>query len=402
MGSKGDSALFRSRALAALEEQHGVERPEVLLPRTTLGAFALLSCFLLSITAFCVFGEVELPGKATAVVRRDRNSVTVSSAVSGPVLSAVVRSGDYVKAGQVLVSLSSAELESAKQAAQEQLDWVRAQRAKFESSERKLLEDRRTIVGKQLALDAALLTNAQRDASRLRQRLQKHRALEKEGIVSAEQTEALASRLDAADSAVLERQVHRAALDLELNDLASRLTEQEKVWAQRVTDAEQALRASARVAQQSVIVAPQNGRVEALNVEVGQHLAAGAPICKVVPDGNDWHLVAFVPQADAAFIKPGDRVSIELQGFSRAEFGRATGRVAAMALDASPDFELHELIKADGAGVSRVDVTLEQSSQNSSLLARARPGAPATLRYVTRRRSLLGLVLSQTQKWIDY
>jgi HlyD family secretion protein len=117
------------------------------------------------------------------------------------------------------------------------------------------------------------------------------------------------------------------------------------------------------------IVSPIDGVVVARNIEVGQTVAAdAAPLFLVAADLRVLRLGANVAEKDIDDIKPGDKVSFEVEAFPHRAF---TGEVTR--IDRSPE-----------ASQNAASYTVVISAPNADLSLK--PGMRATIRIVTNKR----------------
>lgn len=111
-------------------------------------------------------------------------------------------------------------------------------------------------------------------------------------------------------------------------------------------DIEQRLaKATARL-RNTLLRAPNAGTVQALSViNVGQVVAAGEQIMRVVPDGLGLEIEGYVLNKDIGFIKEGLDATIKIDSFPFTKWGTIEGKVIRIARDAIP---LPEAIALEG------------------------------------------------------
>ena len=61
--------------------------------------------------------------------------------------------------------------------------------------------------------------------------------------------------------------------------------------------------------------APKAGVVGDVRIHVGQNLAAGDVVLALLPDERTYSVMALLPARDAAFLKPGQAIDFELDGY---------------------------------------------------------------------------------------
>lgn len=76
-----------------------------------------------------------------------------------------------------------------------------------------------------------------------------------------------------------------------------------------------------------VVTSPINGFVEAISINEGQTLAAGATVAVLSPEGSELIAELFVPSRAAGFIQQGQDVRVKYDAFPFQRFGAAEGEV---------------------------------------------------------------------------
>jgi HlyD family secretion protein len=116
------------------------------------------------------------------------------------------------------------------------------------------------------------------------------------------------------------------------------------------------------------IISSIDGEVVARNIEVGQEVAADAAPLFVVADLKVLRISANVAEKDIGDIKPGDKVSFEVEAFPKRAY---TGEVTRV--DRSPELSQNA-----------ASYTVVISAPNADLSLK--PGMGATIRIVTNKR----------------
>jgi membrane fusion protein len=148
----------------------------------------------------------------------------------------------------------------------------------------------------------------------------------------------------------------RAALPLQAGREGSQLQREMQAIAQQQAEAESR--------RETVVTAPQAGRVAARLVPAGQAVSAGQAIATVLPDGATLEAELFVPSRAAGFVQPGTPVWLRVDAFPYARFGQLPGHVREVSQSAVSTADLDPATPAGEAvaatpGVYRVRVVLD-------------------------------------------
>ena len=124
-------------------------------------------------------------------------------------------------------------------------------------------------------------------------------------------------------------------------------------------------KARARTARQR-LSAPITGTVQSSSVTtVGQVVATGDELMRIVPDGSILEIEAYLPNRDVGFVHPGDAVAVKVESFPFTRYGTIPGRVLRVATDAipEPEAQMAETTASGGRG-SRPTADRAQRVQN--------------------------------------
>ncbi|GAA0538411.1 membrane fusion protein [Rhizomicrobium palustre] len=79
-----------------------------------------------------------------------------------------------------------------------------------------------------------------------------------------------------------------------------------------------------------LVVASVGGRVQAIPVEQGQNLAAGATLAVITPKGARLEAELYAPSKAIGFVRPGQQVHLMYQAFPHEKFGVQLGRIVSL------------------------------------------------------------------------
>ncbi|MDM4765134.1 efflux RND transporter periplasmic adaptor subunit [Pelomonas sp. SE-A7] len=208
------------------------------------------------------------------------NVVQITPLVGGTVRAIHADDTDYVKAGQPLVSLDPADARVALEQAESQLaQTVREVRTLYANN---------STLNAQIKLREADVQRAQTELNRLQADAKRRAPLVETGAVGREEFEHVQSQIKAADSSVAAAQ---SALSAARDQLASNQVLTDGVPAEQHPNVQ---RAAARVReaflalQRTELPAPVDGWVARRSVQLGQRVAAGAPLMAVVGLQQAW------------------------------------------------------------------------------------------------------------------
>jgi membrane fusion protein, multidrug efflux system len=236
---------------------------------------------LLGLAAYAVY-QVSVASKVESTDNAyvQANIVQITPQVGGTVRAIHADDTDFVKAGQPLISLDPADA----QVAQEQAAAALAQTVR---EVRGLYANQSTLKA-QIRLREAELTRAQSELARLQDDVARRQPLLASGAVGREELEHAQSQVVGASSA---QQAAQAALLAAREQLAATLVLTDGT---RLAEHPQVQRASARLRetwlalQRSELQSPVDGWVARRSVQLGQRVAAGAPLMAVVGLQQAW------------------------------------------------------------------------------------------------------------------
>ena len=208
------------------------------------------------------------------------NVVQLTPQVGGTVVAINADDTDHVKAGQLLVQLDPAD-------AQVALDQAEAQLAQAVREVRTLFANNSTLKA-QIALREADAARSQSDLDRAQDDVARRAPLLATGAVGKEEFNHVTSQLAVSKSGVA---AARSAVVAAREQLASNQTLTDGI---AVDQHPNVLRASARVREAYLalrrvdLLAPVDGYVAKRSVQLGQRVAAGAPLMSVIALSHVW------------------------------------------------------------------------------------------------------------------
>ncbi|WP_095010861.1 HlyD family type I secretion periplasmic adaptor subunit [Tsuneonella mangrovi] len=395
-------------------------------------AIATVGLFL--IVVWGSFAQVDQVTRGMGKVIPTSKAQLIQPAAPAVVSEILVRNGESVKKGQLLVKLDDSQAASELgqlQTENERLS-VRAQRLGQEadggtlgcagdpdcSEERQLQEVRMaTARSKQAALAAAVdqrkrdLTEAQATVSSLQNSVKLAQKqvdmltpLAKQGIVP--QTDLLSAQRDLVDTqgrlaaaqqgsarasaAIREAQ---AQLDSARLDFRQQALDERSQIQTKIAVNEESIRGAEARKQRNELRAPVNGIVNDLQITtIGGYVNAGEKIMQIVPVGDRLLVEARVDPKDIAFIKVGDPANVKVTAYDFSIFGGLTGKVQQISADSI--FDETER-KAYYSVVVETDKSyLVQDGKKLPIV----PGMICDVEIVTGHRSIMAYLLMPVER----
>lgn len=337
--------------------------------------------------AWSVLAKVEMVAVAEGRLVPTGRLRSVESLESGLIREILVREGQHVEAGQVLIrldptfavadaesagtELSTASLTLARANAllsfarggssavlpppDADLSAIEAERqlvaARISAYEAKRASVRERMSGADAASRSAEaeIVKLQRTLPILKSQLDDQIVLENKGfgarqkvlqlqqaIVTAEQDlAAQKARLDEARAQVAS--LNRDMAELREQFVAQAAQERSEAEALSATRADAFAKADQK-RQLQTLVAPISGTVQAISVTtLGEVAEAGSSLVTIVPNGEDLIVEALVLNKDAGFVAKGDEVILKLEAYPFTRYGTLSGQVAEISPDAIVD-----------------------------------------------------------------
>ncbi|MFK8083225.1 MAG: HlyD family secretion protein [Granulosicoccus sp.] len=342
-----DQPLFRKQVL---DEQRNQWLGKVLIaPSLTLAFFSLFAfisaCAILSLLFFADYTRKE---RVTGWLVPEQGMLQVISPMSGRATELNVKDGDFVNAGELILTVS-AELNTEARGATQQQVVQRLQRRKdslvneqevlvslFKEQVRSLQERMAAVSEEQLLRTDELEIQKQRIelAEGISDRFARGRV---NGAVS--ESNWLDVENDRLEQFMRygELQRNRSLVQRELVSMQTELRQLplkhriELAENSRAIDAlEQAL-AEAESRREIVLTAPESGTVSALQLERGNSVNANVSLLNIIPEGSTLEAQLYLPTHAIGFIRVGQPVLLRYKAFPYQKFGHYEGEISEVA-----------------------------------------------------------------------
>ena len=397
------ASLFRPEALRRQQEAEDGRGLLQVGPPWTWILLLLLISGLAGALAAAVFGRVEVNGRGRGILRPAAGIRLVLAQVDGTISQVERHSGDSVGAGDPLARIEAPPVRAQLLEARRQLDSVQdhfrasaARQDQAQAEQARRLEARAGKLELQIASQRRSLLRATRD-------LDRNQTLEREGILSPAAADQARESLAGAERQLITAEEILEQVNQERASLAAQRAD--RLWQHRQTiqGAEARVEALTVLLGQTLLAAPEDGRVEAMLARPGEHVRAGQAICKLIPRQAQLQVVAFLPEKDRAFVRPGDLVHLELDQLPYAEYGTLRARVERISADLASPFEIHEALGEHAPPESatfRVELRLLDAAPAARAGVPLRSGMLLQARFTLRRQRLITLVLEPLRKWL--
>jgi HlyD family secretion protein len=273
------------------------------------GALALLVVAALSVAAAWagrhLGGGVSAPVSVTGTI--EATQVDVSVKLTGRIVERLVKEGDKVSRGQLLVRLDDSELAAD----------VRRQEAALRSAQATLRDLQKGARPQEIEDARAAVSSAEATRSMTEREYQRTDQLFRQNLIAAQDVDRARQAFEVAKAQ--ERSV-REKLGLVLEG-----SRPDQVDAARwqVTQAESALAQAQSRLREAQVVSPIDGVVLRKNLEAGETANPGVPILTLVNPKDVW-LRAYVPETEVGRLKVGDTATLRVDAFPNRVF---TGRL---------------------------------------------------------------------------
>jgi HlyD family secretion protein len=248
----------------------------------------------------------------------DANEIVVSSRIAGQLETLTVKEGDHVKAGQVIATIESDDLDAALKAAEATAS---SQKWHLSAAQETVQQNRGETVsataGAEAQVKAAQATLAQAQAQYEHQKASTSRtvALARQGIMSAQSSEEADTALQAAEAAVNTARGNLNAAEASLRQARAHellvAVSSRSVDEARDSEANaRALAAQARIERDyAEITAPADGVVDIWAARQGEVVQQATPIVTIMDLSQTW-VYAPLPETEADAVKLGDNLRV--------------------------------------------------------------------------------------------
>ncbi|SPE31225.1 Secretion protein HlyD [Candidatus Sulfotelmatomonas gaucii] len=248
----------------------------------------------------------------------DANEVEVSSKIPGRIQTLTVQEGDQVKAGELIATIESDDLQAAAKAAEATAasdKWKLSEAVETERQNEGETSNATVSAAAQVRAAQATLAQAQANLEHQRADTTRTVALAKQGIMSAQASDEAETSLQAAEAAVNTAKGNVAAAQASLRQAQAHelLAQVSARSVDESRDAEanaRALAEEARVEEgYAQVVSPIDGKVDVWAARQGEVVSAGSPIVTIMDLTQTW-VYAPLPETQADSVQLGDSLRV--------------------------------------------------------------------------------------------
>lgn len=373
-------------------------------PKTSKARWTIWVALLtiVSLVAWSAFAKIDQVTRATATVIASARTQEIQASDGGVLTQILVKEGDNVKRGQLLVVLEEARAQAAVDNSATKIAALKAKIARLEAeifnkplvfpadvkqypeyvqNQTELYSKRKQAIDQDVASLQSMLKLAQ-------QELSLNEPLLKYGDVSQ------------ADVIKLRRQV--SDIQAQISNKRNKYFEDaqtEMTKAQEDLQAEEEqLRDRAQVLQEKRLEAPTEGKVNNIKVTtIGGVVKPGEVIMELLPTSSDLVVEAKVNPADIAYVKEGQHANVKLDAYDYSIFGAMDGVVTYI----SPDTLTEQTPKGE-VSYYRVQIRIKGAEfQKRAKDIVIRPGMTATVEIKALERTVLNYLTKPITKTIS-
>ena len=351
-------SLFRSEVFEAKKNRWTGQI--VLVRPFSLFALTLFAvCLAAALIAFAAFGSYTNKTTVGGQLVPLGGVVRVYAPETGVITDKKVADGDFVRAGDVLFTLSTARSDGtgsvqARLAAEAKLKKTLAEQdiarqKRIHANEKTAQENTLRRLRQQLLHVQDQIAVQQKRITLNSKMLAKQNELVRQGALSELERTNYENMLLGlkADLAAYQREESNLA-----REIAAQQSNLDKLPEQQANEISQLERTLAAYNQEildygvrdgQTIRAAVSGYANAVNAEVGQQADASRLLASIVPQTVQLQANLYVPSRAVGFVKPGDKVVLRYQAYPYQKFGHATGRIVSIAQTALNKQELANL-----------------------------------------------------------
>lgn len=355
--------------------------------RGSLIVILLASLTVIGFLVWAAWADLDQITRARGEVIPTGRVQTVQAATDGTVKAIMVKEGDSVAKGQLLVSLDQVSSGAAVEEGRARVAALRATMARIEAE----LFNRPLVFPPDVAAFPELESNQRMLLTRRRQALNADISALSSQLALARQEYDLNRPLvgsgDIARAELLRLQRSVSDISGQIASRRSRYLEDLQTeygrTQEELTTAEQALTQRADQLTNSEMRAPAAGIVSNLKVTtVGSVLRPGDEVMQIIPAGARLIVEARLSPAEIAFIRVGQGASVKFDAYDSSVYGSANGKV----IFVSPDTTTSQRPEAGQASFYRVQLAVDTSSMHPKTAGERiviQPGMTATAEIKT-------------------
>jgi membrane fusion protein len=392
------STVIPQQAGGFREEE--VPLPLRITPPWTWSVLTFCATFVVSALIVLAVGRVEIVSRGRGVVRPTGGIRPLTAQRTGAVALIYVQSGDPTRAGDPILRIQSSEAQAATQEADGEVARARAEYQQNVAADQAFVTRQMSDLQSRAGALREQVSSHIRSVELFQGRLKTNVKLREAGLVSDLDFVAAQEGLEQAGRQLASARQALLQIEQEIASLEQRRRAELRASEQKLRAAEIRRDAIASSHRDDVIRAPLSGHVEGLVVRVGDVVANGDQVGKLIPDNAPVEVVAFLPEKDRAFVTAGDVARIEFDQYPYTHFGTRTANIIRVSNDVASPYEVREAFgqpqNLDGAS-HRIELHLVDDVQGARRIP-VRSGMLANVRFVLRREAPLAIVFNPLRR----
>lgn len=301
-------------------------------------ALAIFSAFFLCLLIYCCIMQYSETTLAQGVIINAKGDVQVRAKISGTITDIAVKEGQYVKANQILFSLSQdyggkegsvIEYEAGRYIDEKKRNQDRILNISHSIENLKdNLANQLTAIDGQIAVSAIKIKKAKQLAKNAEQTYHSYQSIEKKGYVSKTElaqrkNDMLNAQLNIKlqESDLLQLQSNKSVMSSNAQSQRDDLTSQILQLNNRNNEIERTL--AIQGSKSLTMLAPTDGMVVAINLPPGTAVTQDSEVVVVIRQNTASPLEGYlyIPSNGAGRIKPGDKVQVRFDAWPVDKYG---------------------------------------------------------------------------------
>lgn len=303
---------------------------------------------IVSLLVWAYFAKIDQVTRATATVIASARTQEIQASDGGVLTKILVKEGDNVKKGQLLVILEEARAQAALDNSATKVAALKAKVARLQAE----IYNKPLKFPEELKKYPEYIQNQSDLYTRRRQAIDQDVASLKNMLVLAQQelkmNEPLLKTGDVSEADVIKLRRQVADIQAQITNKRNKYFEDsqtEMTKAQEDLQAEeQQMRDRSQVLQEKRLDAPTDGKVNNIKVTtIGGVVKPGEVIMELLPTSSDLIVEAKIKPADIAYVKEGQHANVKLDAYDYSIFGAMNGVVTYI----SPDTLMEQTQKGE-------------------------------------------------------
>ncbi|AFS78866.1 secretion protein, HlyD family [Gottschalkia acidurici 9a] len=345
------------------------------MKKNKLLSFVIISILLLNLLVGCTSkNKKEKVSSKPKVIETqgiiEAKEVSINSKLPGRIIKLAVEEGAEVKAGDVLVEISSDELKAKEEQAKAVIEAARSQ---VEAAKGQVQAANATLQKAENGARDQEIAQAQAQYDLMAKTYERVDALYEKGAVSAQKKDEVAAQLELSKQQLSMAQEGARSEDKSgAQALVVQAMAMEEAAKGKLEQAQAALQEVQAYLKDSKIVSPINGVVTMLNSQEGELVSTGMSIATVSDLSNTWVEVK-VKETDLSKIKLNQELDVKIPTYSKEKF---KGKV--VRINQKPDFATKRSTNENGEfDILSYGVKIELENKDKVL----RPGMTAFVQF---------------------